>query len=520
MNLAELTSLAMLGTERRDLPRAPDSPAALDRLLARVDRTSRERALLSSAAILAAHERTGRRPRTETSPLPAPCPDETRPLAPEAARALLARLLAGEFPELLPEWLDLAIRAACLAPPELLPALLDAGLREPSLRPALPPVLGERGRWLATQNAAWQGTAGPANDDDAAWQSGSSADRLVALSRLRASTPELARQRLESSWKTESPDDRAAFLATLETGLSPADEAFLEVALDDRRKEVRQTAARLLSRLPDSAFAHRMLERARAFLRFVPGVEGSLLRLRAAKPPSFDVTLPPAFEKAWQRDGIDAKAPTGFGEKAWWLIQIVESVPLPLWQREWNVEPGQILAAARHGEWSRELLEAWFRATVRQRHAEWAEPLLAPAWEFGRFPDLPGLLAALAPARQEALLSPLLSDSSLAPELAERLAALLPHLSHAWSASFSRLVLEFLRRLSGRDSMDWNLRQALSRLAPRIAPETLAEAPNGWPTDAPGWAFWSKGLDDLLAAIQFRGALRHAFPPPPSPNHP
>ena len=40
------------------------------------------------------------------------------------------------------------------------------------------------------------------------------------------------------------------------------DEPFLESALDDRSREVRQQAADLLTRLPDSRLALRMAERA------------------------------------------------------------------------------------------------------------------------------------------------------------------------------------------------------------------------------------------------------------------
>ena len=57
----------------------------------------------------------------------------------------------------------------------------------------------------------------------------------------------------------------------------------------------------------------------------------------------------------------------GFGEKAWWLIQMLESVPLALWSREWKAAPAEILAASQAGDWKKEFFEAWTRAAIRQK---------------------------------------------------------------------------------------------------------------------------------------------------------
>src|SRR5690606_39859301 len=83
-------------------------------------------------------------------------------------------------------------------------------------------------------------------------------------------------------------------LAALAEDLDPADEPLLEAALDDRRSEVRRTAAGLLALLPGSAFAGRMRERATRWLR----VE------RTGDAVTVHVELPGELDESARRDGI------------------------------------------------------------------------------------------------------------------------------------------------------------------------------------------------------------------------
>ena len=162
-------------------------------------------------------------------------------------------MLDGGFRAVLSEWLGLVADAGRLVPPARLPGLLAAASAGAALRPATVEVTGERGRWLGGLNPAWAWAAGGADPNDTeTWTTGSSAARRLLLGRLRATDPAAARDLLQSTWATETPEDRAAFVAVLATGLSVDDEPFLEAALDDRRKEVRQNAAALLWRLPES----------------------------------------------------------------------------------------------------------------------------------------------------------------------------------------------------------------------------------------------------------------------------
>ena len=58
-----------------------------------------------------------------------------------------------------------------------------------------------------------------------------------------------------------SAETRAAYVEALGVGLGPEDEPFLESALDDKSRQVRAEAVRLLATLPASRFAGRMTAR-------------------------------------------------------------------------------------------------------------------------------------------------------------------------------------------------------------------------------------------------------------------
>nr|BFE69341.1 hypothetical protein GCM10020092_026420 [Actinoplanes digitatis] len=103
-------------------------------------------------------------------------------------------------------------------------------------------------RWLRDEAP---GAATPS--DPQVWETGTGGERLAHLTRLRGTDPAAALALLESTWQTETPEDRTRFVDAIGTGLSLADDAFLDRALDDRRKGVREAALDLLRRLPGSS---------------------------------------------------------------------------------------------------------------------------------------------------------------------------------------------------------------------------------------------------------------------------
>lgn len=516
----ELVTAALLGTERRTPPGCPPGREA-------------PVALLDAAAVETVRRRAGLRP-ARAADRPQTAPEDPRPALPPAAARRLAMLLAdrpgaggggrrGTAPdlvELLPEWLARANDRGLAAPPEVLPALLDAARGRTDLRPAALTFAGPRAVWLARLNPDWRfalratpggGAALPHLDDAAKvqqlWQEGLFAERVALLSAIRAREPEAARELLVTTWATERAEDRLMFLDSLRMGLDAQDEPFLEQSLADRSRNVRATAAELLSALPGSALAGRMAVRA-----------GACVALdHTGDAPTITVEAPHECETGMERDGVVAKAPAGRGERSWWFGQLVEATPLGTWARRLGGRtPEEIVALPVTDDWQAELHAAWCRAAVRQRDAGWARALLGS-------PSAPeaGGPGAVSLAERAKLLGTLSSD-----ERAEWVAGFIAThgLSEAfqllgvctvpWAAPLGRAVVDALNIARDAGSYPWSFSGVMG-LAERCLDPAEASRLDGLlavpdePEDAsPGaGGYWAEAFQRLVTTLRLRAAM-------------
>ncbi|MFI0418489.1 DUF5691 domain-containing protein [Spongiactinospora sp. 9N601] len=508
----QIVSAALVGTDRRPPydPAGGGDPA--------VD-------LLERAAVETVRRRAGQR-LSRGEPLP-PAPAEDRPAVSRAAADRLARILGGEHSRLLPEWLAEAARQGLRVPPHLLPELLDHAAKDRSIRPHVAALAARRGRWLATlHDAAWPflakelttppahpaapglpgvpgaGTPGQAGlvgpdtpgapgsgeaagrrpgDSDVAgggveadggevWRLGTQGDRVAYLAGLRAVDPGAAPALLSRGWEREGPDDRAAFLGVLEEGLSAGDEPFLEGALDDRRREVRQAAADLLTRLPGSRLGERMAERGRRCLRPSGG------RIAVVPPETCDAGM--------ARDGVRAAPPRGTGERSWWLQQVVARTPLRVWAEVFGVPP-DILVGMKIIDWGREVRAGWVRAAVLQRDPAWARALFA-------VDPLAELLAVLRPAEQEALAADFVARHPVDGQLI----MVLGGAAAPWGPALTRAVLHKILDVAG--TQPWNLGE-LIRLAGERADPAQHQAAAGLSLEPP--------VQEVAAVLRYRSDM-------------
>jgi Family of unknown function (DUF5691) len=361
-----LVDVALAGTARQ--PNAQlGTGTPVDSLVERLAEVSRERRLLLAAGTWAIYRTAGRR-AGNASVAPSPCPPESQPVCSAGASTLLGTLFGGDHGQLLLEALGRLQAAGCILPPELLPVALDQRVAE--RRAALLPVLGERGRWLARFNPVWAwavegwlpGDALPP-DAETIWQEGSAAQRIDVFRRLRVVDPARSREWLRAVWKQEKADFRVPLIGALEEGLSLEDAPDLEAALDDRSSTVRDKAAQLLARLPQSAFAGRMRERADPLLSFAAG--------------KLVVALPAACPKDWVRDSIVDKPPQGTGERAWWLGQLLSFVPPSHWVERFGAAPPDLIAAVQ-GDWAASVLQGWSKAALLHGDVDW----MAALWDW------------------------------------------------------------------------------------------------------------------------------------------
>jgi hypothetical protein len=506
--LQNIVSNALVGTEREPavLPQGPDQ---LGTLLSQLDSNQREATLLGAGGIISLYDRIGRTPTQAEPNTILPCDAEESSYCSARSGDHIRMMLSGQHAEVVEEWLAAAAHARKIVWPELLPGLLQLGHKQAEFREAILPLLGKRGRWLAAQNPDWGFVAGDA-EDETIWQTGNRAARTVFLQRTRARNPEHARELLVSTWPQEPAEERFAFIALLLTGLNFADEPFLESALDDRRKEVRVTAARLLALIPNSRLSQRMLARAGTLLKFVPGETGSLLKLKGKKKPVLEVVLPASCDAAMKRDGIGANTiPQGKGEKAGWLVQIISAVRPAYWCENWGTNPVDILAAADKTEWKKELFEGWVYAAVQHGDAVWAEALLGWWGDTQHAQWVEALVGVLPAGRREAFILKAFAEVKKPVFGNVPFLMSLKACTHAWSADFSRAILKELRQAcaSKKEALDWQLRPLLKDFARFMNPALAKEAESGWPTDVETWESSAETVNQLIALLQFRHGM-------------
>lgn len=505
---------AILGTSRQSFEAIKSKAEAIQdpasSLIAQLEPSEQEASVLSAAAILVLYGRAGgiAMPAGETRLQP--CPADERPHCSAAASTRLAGLLEQSQSPLLAEWLQAAADCAVRVPEEYLPNVLDAGKRQSELRPLINAVLGHRGHWLAAQNPAWsfgEAVSDEQTQSDEIWQVGSKAQRLSFLKYYREHDAAKARELLTMTWTQEPSVERSEFLATFATGLSMADEEFLENALDDKRKEVRQTAAGLLAQLPESCLVARTFERLKSILKISAAGKLKGLLGRGVK---IEIELPKEFDKAMARDGVEEKWYGGGkkGQKAGWVQQMLEMVPPESWEREWNLGPRDIISAAGTSEWKEVLLQGFAQSATRHKATAWLETLIEEV-DYERHLLDARALSSLPGETLERFVMAHLKTGLLKRSVDSRLTTILQYHQAPWSLEFSRALLNAAREeMKNSDAQQHWLRYSLKSWALWIPPDLYDEAARGWPREKTHWEKWEPVVNEFLHVLQMRRDMR------------
>ena len=252
----ELIKTALLGTERTALsdelktlskelrlPKVPSSEQALLQLLSVYNSTSKSTVAKTKIKI-----------QKNENLLESPTCNSN-------ATDCLKLILNGIHGAAFMEFIGLVERKGQVLPLDILPDLFEDAITNKKLWEDIKHLIGDRGAWLLAQNPNWQHLAEQPVMVD--WKIASKEVRLLLLNFWRQNEPQQAIEAMQSTWTEDDWKPKVDFLKTIEIGLSNEDESFLQLALDDRRKEVRKIACLLytspsprdatLSRMPSSA---------------------------------------------------------------------------------------------------------------------------------------------------------------------------------------------------------------------------------------------------------------------------
>jgi hypothetical protein len=482
---AQLTTAALLGTAQQPLD-LPLTGTVLDALLAQIGSSEPPQRLLDAAALIVPYERSGAKPVAALT-TPKVAEEDSRPRCSTVAAGHLVSLLADRR-ALLPEWLSALAEAGQRPPEEAVPLLLDVAAGDRTIREAVLRACGSLASWLAPFREEWEWVTAPAVDASV-WETGTTDERITLLMQLRPTDPERCRELVESSWPTESAENKRRFVDAFATGLSVADEPFLELVLDDRSIVARRGAAELLASLAESRLVERMKARLAGRIRVTR--TGLLGRKTTLELDPFT-----ELDAAMTRDGVEKKPSTasGLGERAWWTVQAISAVPPDYWCELFRLKPQDLLEAAQNSDWQQVLAAGWHRAAVRHRSAEWLEA-------FTSFEPEPGeavlaIFRVMPDAARERVMLRLLRDD--AKKWLPNVPAYCPH---AWSAKFTEEFVDRVERNLSKDLADpliWHIRSLLR--AASVCASPMAR----WPEDSETFA-------EFTDTLVFRRNMRNAI---------
>jgi len=504
-----LLGVATLGTRRTPVNEVTLWPAA--ELAAAGTDAAAELQFLRAAAAQRLYDIAGARSAVQASSEEHAVVDVDRTrFVSELAALRLLRMIRGEHADLIQEWSTLALAARRQLPPQFVPLAL-AHLK-PGDVPGLGDLLGPTGQWLVRMNSDWNVSFSVDAPDHDRWLSGTLLDRRAELLAMREQHPERAREWLQETWAKDPPDEREAFLRSLATGLSLADEPFLETALDDKRKPVRQAAVQLLASLPDSQLSLR--HRARLDT-LVSAEEKKGLLAKLGKPKlKLAIVLPETNEKATQRDGVEAKPPAHrkIGERTFWLAQMVALVPLSYWTTRFACEPAMFVAAVMDTDYAGELLPALTDAAGRYPQRDWLLAL-TDAWLATKDIHLRTqaiaemMLTAPNDVREAVLVAQLAKLDSLRD--LQVILSLLQSVQFAYGAELTRLAIAHLRTIAVKQASQYQQpRNVFDRIGYHCDVSTASESLPAVLDAVDAQSPWRNAVEQLNDIVEFRAAMR------------
>lgn len=502
----ELVKIALMGTERAQL-----SDATKEALMAKgiAPGEDEARIIMEGASYYAMMQKSGFTPKDWIGSIPEPAPqDRAENSCNPIAVDCLQQILGESYSLAIHEFIRLLEQNNKHLPSELLPGLLDQCRQSPDFWKKLQPCIGEKGRWLIQQNPAWRLLL--PNNDPTIWETGSREQRRAFLINLRNNDPEEALALINASWDKEDFKSKVEILTILTHKLSIKEEVFLEQALEDRRKEVRLLAAKLLSWIPDSALVERMYQRVTQL--FNESKKGGKINLT--------ISLPESLSDDMIRDGINPQNQWyQGGVKASRLGQMIACIPPSIWEKHFKKSPMEILAIFLDSNWGQLAFTALSMATTFHKDEKWMESILLLSLENYQNPDWQNIdiqhmmLEVPVDLFNKFALKGLTENPDSVDNSAPT-GILLKELFHPWDDSltiaFFKTLKNWLKNNPGQYWSAWHFWNILEKAAYLINPALYPTLRKAFDND-PIWHQATEEIDKFLDVLQFRIKMNKAL---------
>lgn len=447
------------------------------------------------------------------------CQDETRAVAPAAALSLLLQLVedtsqAGQ--SVLKEWFRECLTQNKRIPEYQLPVMLERLKNARPLHDLFMQCGGEHFSWLIRSNSEWlekyPQSLGQVDKTRLLKliDEGNTAERTESFAQLRKLAPALAREAILADWKKEAAETRITFIQDMVNGLSIEDESFLQdLALVDKRVEVRNLAQRYLIQFEESAHSQNL--------------EAELLRYLQYQKKMLVVDFANVPEKTEQPTLGAAFRDMQLGAKSLYVFDLLLKRPVSFYERRLNLKPAEALQAiSDNAEDGQMLLRALLESAASFPASRgWQEAILSQCGD--SLMESEGGMKFLASLPQE-LAEPVIK--ARLPLWARQGAVGAPrldiwyHLEHTtfvWSADFTGAICDFIIKECSEKvpALNYTFQQNARAFAARMHLSAVNRLPEFElalnKTDNVISNYFSRSITQIMEVLELRSSIKNTF---------
>ncbi len=288
---------------------------------------------------------------------------ETLQVISKEKELLLQSILSNQLNDLLLIFLKNCIDNQEILPPAILPTILDKAkilleIREPVLK-----VIGERGKWLISQNEIWEAIVN--KEPQEVWETGKMVERLAVLKEARKVDHKKALEWLQLAWSQETAPNRQILLEELEDTINESDVSFLEDILkNDRSEKVKKMSLEFLASIESSGYEQKFYD------LFHPYFEKD-------KKGNFTIgafeTLPIELQNIGVLDSLNYK---GLTQEESWVFQILSLIKPVRWTKKFATTPKILLEKLSKNKTTLKYCKAITNSAMLHKDVIWSKAIL------------------------------------------------------------------------------------------------------------------------------------------------